>query len=304
MNAKFYLLPAIALVLAGLWITPQRQSISKLRVATRSLQKHLAAARSTSLATDPSPATVMKEKPPLDWKKIALQLVEGKLGSGDNQALRRLEIRLESMSATELTAALDEVPALDLLAEPLAALEQKLIQLLVNRDPEVALTRYIDLFSRDSGRMSGYFSYAMEAWAEKDSAKASAWFDLQIAAGRFDSLSLDGISKTRNEFEGALIGVLLGSDPATAARRLSAMAVDQRAKVMEQGFVQQLEEKNQMAFATLVRSQLLEKEQGQLFAKQAHKLMNTEGQEAVTRFLDRIAATPAERAACIGQPAP
>ncbi len=311
LKATSFIPPVIALILAGVWIANQRQSISTLEDASALLQKHIAAARSSSPGTDLSPAKpaapakAAKGKEPLDWKKIADQFAEMQQsgGMGDMRTMIRLGQRLQSMSKEELVTALDEIAALDLPAESRATLEDMLIGSLVTKDPEFALTRYIDRLHDGSGTMAWRLSNAMQEWAEKDPAKATAWFDQQIAVGKFDSKSLDGKSQTRNQFEGALIGVLLGSAPDAASRRLGAMPEDQRAEVLGQYSFQQLKEENQLAFATLVRGQVPENEQSKILAQQASRLVDDDGYAKVTGFMERIAATPAERTACVEQAA-
>jgi hypothetical protein len=39
---------------------------------------------------------------------------------------------------------------------------------------------------------------ALDDWTKKDSAAATAWFDEQIKAGKFESITLDGKSSGRS----------------------------------------------------------------------------------------------------------
>lgn len=303
--------PVIALALAGIWIGSQRQSISTLEHESALLQKHIAAVRSAGPSSDPShakpagPAKSAKDKEPLDWKKIAAQNAEMQQsgGMGDMRTMIRLQQRLQAMTKEELVAALDEIAALDLPEEYRTSLEQMLIGPLVLKDPELALSRFIDRLQDTRSGMGWQLSNAMQEWAKKDPAMATAWFDRQIAAGKFDSKALNGKSQTRIQFEGALVNVLLASDPEAASRRLGAMPEDQRGEVLGQFSFQQLKEDNQMAFATLVRDQVPEKDRAKTLAQQASRLVGDEGYAKVTGFMDRIVATPAERAACVEQAA-
>ena len=303
--------PAVALVVAGVWIGSQRHSISNLEEQSSLLEKHIAAARSSGSATDPyhakpaGQAKVAKEKEPLDWKKIAGQFAEMQQsgGMGDMRAMIRLQQRLQKMTKEELASSLDEIAALDLPEQSRDMLEQMLIGPLILKDPEFALTRFIDRLQDGRGGMGWQLSNAMLEWAKKDPAKATAWFDQQIAAGKFDSKALNGKSQSRAQFEGAIINVLLASDPDAASRRLAAMPEDQRGDVLQHHSFQQLKEENQLAFAKLVRDELPEKEQAKTLAQQASRLVGDDGYAKVTGFMDRIAATPAERTACVEQAA-
>ena len=302
--------PVVALVVAGAWLANQRHAISSFENDSIVLEKHIAAARSAS-AADPerakpvSPAKAAKAKEPLDWKNIAAQFAEMQQsgGMGDMRTIIRLQQRLQTMTQQEIVAALDEIASLGLAEDCRSLLEQMLIGPLVEKDPEFAISHLIDRL-QDPGSMIGWhLSDAMREWAKKDPAKATAWFDQQIAAGKFDSKSLDGKSRSRNQFEGALVNILLASDPDAAARRLGAMAEDQRAEVLGQGSFQQLKEENQLAFATLVRGQLPEEDQAKTLGQKAASLVQLDGYSKVTEFLDRIKATPAERTACVQQAA-
>jgi hypothetical protein len=198
---------------------------------------------------------------------------------------------------------LDEVAALDLPKESREMLEQMLIGPLAEKDPEYALTKFIDRLHDTAGVLSWQLSHAMQQWAKKDPAAAIAWFDRQIAAGKFDSKSLDGKSQPRIQFEGNLISVLLGSDPDAAGRRLGALPEDQRKEVLSRFSYQPLKEEEQFAFAKLVRDQLPEEDQAKALGQQASRMLGNEDYSKVTAFLDRIQATPAERAVCVEQAA-
>ena len=300
--------PAVALVVAGAWLASQRHAISSFENESIVLEKHIAAARSAS-AADPArakpagPVKAAKAKEPLDWKNIAAQFVEMQQsgGMGDMRTIIRLQQRLRAMTQQEIVAALDEIASLGLAEDSRSLLEQMLIGPLVEKDPEFAIRHFIDRL-QDPGRMIGWhLSNAMREWAKKDPAKATAWFDQQIAAGRFDSKSLDGKSQSRNQFEGNLISVLLASDPDAASRRLGAMAEDQRAEILGEHSFRQLGQENQLAFATLVRGQVPPKDQAKSLAQMASRLVDDDGYAKVTGFMDRIAATPAERKACVEQ---
>jgi hypothetical protein len=297
--------PVVALVIAGGWLASQHQSITRLEQESSILRKSMAAR--SSGAEDDSPgakkalsAKAAKDKEPLDWKKIAAQFAEMREsgGMGNMRTNMRFHQRLRAMTKEELFAALDQIAALDLPAESRAWLEQILIEALDQKDPELALTRFIDRIQDRNSGVAWLLSSNYQEWANKDPAKAAAWFDQQIAAGKFDSKSLDGESRSRKRFEGALINVLLASDPDAAERRLGAIPEDQRSEVLSRYHFQSLKEKSLLAFAKLVRSQVPADEQADTLAQQASRLVSREGYSKVTEYLDRIEATPAERAKC------
>lgn len=310
MKPTTFIPPVVALAIAGTWLGSQHRSISILEQESAALQQAIAA-RSSGTALDSqqgkpaSPLKTAKEKEPLDWKKIAAQFAEMQQGGGmgDMRAMMKFQQRLQAMTKEELVTALDEIAALDLPAASRAMLEQMLVGPLVQKDPELALTRFIGRIQDQHGGMGWQLSNALQEWAKKDPAKASAWFDQQIAAGKFDSKSLDGKSRSRTQFEGALINVLLASDADAAGHRLGAMPEDQRSEVLSQYQFQQLKEEDQLAFAKLVRGQVPADEQAEALAQQASRMVSGDGYSKVTEYLDRIGATPAERAACVEEAA-
>lgn len=275
------------------------------------LRKHIATARAAATSPDPSVAAkpaVEKptdEKEPIDWKKLAEQFAEMQQngGVGDMRSMMRFQQRLQSMTTEELVAALDEIAKLDIPAESRTILEQMLTRPLMESDPELALTRFSDRLQDDRGAMSWQLANAFSKWADMDPDKAVAWFDQQIAAGKFDSKSLDGRSHARLQFEGALIRTLLATNPEAAGSRLETLPEDQRADALRQFSFGQLKEENQKAFAEMVRGHVPEDERNGVISQIASRMVSQGDYQQVTEYLDRIEATPAERADSASQAA-
>ena len=302
--------PVLALVVVAGWIGNERRMISTLEKESAALKEHLALRSSDSgpdvASANPKSTGKQTGKEPIDWKKIAAQIAEARGnngGMGDMRAMIRLQQRLQELSIDELASALDEVAALDLNDETRQQLEMMLIGPLCQKDPEFALNRYIDRVADQRGGMSWQLANAMKEWMKKEPEKAVGWFDQQIAAGKFDSKSLDGKSQSRMQFEGAVISTLLTTDTAAAAARLKLLPEDQRADVLRNNTGNGVKEKDQLAFANLVREQLPEKDQAQTLAQQASQKAWSEGYTKIDEYLDRIEATPAERAVCVEEAA-
>ncbi|MEO5716280.1 MAG: hypothetical protein ABIT37_22565 [Luteolibacter sp.] len=305
MKPTSFIPPVLSLLIVGGWIGSQRQSISAMEKESISLRKHIADVRASSQAAagptkkPAAPGKVAKDKESIDWKKLAAQMAEMQQGGGmgDMRAMMHFQQRMQSMTKEEMVAALEEIAALDVPAEVRAMLEGMILNPLLEKDPELALTRFIGRLDDDRGQMRWQLSRAMKNWAEKDPAKAQAWFDQQIAAGKFDSKALDGRSQNRIQFEGQLIGVLIGSDTEAAAKRLQAMPEEQRDNIMQSASMDSIKEDKQLTYADFIRGQLPEKEQAELIANLGNQLMRGDGFTGVDAYLDRIAATPEERAA-------
>ncbi len=286
----------------------QRRSISILETESEVLQTHIASARSGDTngageaeETATAKAGSREKKATIQWKQLAAQM-DGlnRGGTGDMRAMIRLQSQLQEMSRDELVQGLEEIAALDLAEQERAMLEQMLLGPLVEKDPEFALTKFVARLGQGSGGLGWQLSNAMQGWAKKDPAAATAWLDRQIADGTFDSKALDGRAPERIQFEGSLVTVLLGSDPQAAAARLAALPEDQRREVLL-GSHREIPDTEQAAFASLVRSQIPADQQTGTLAEQASRFSGDDSYQKVTGFLSRIDPTPAERAACVEQ---
>lgn len=305
LKATIFIPPVVALAIAGSWLTTQRHSISTLETDSTRLRKQIAAARVAQMNADPTrsgQSTKPKAKDAPDWKKISTAMLEMKdsNGMGDLREMIRLHQRMQSMSAGELVAAMDEIDALDLPPAARAVLEEIIVDPLVEKDPELALSRFADRLRDDPGSLSWRLSNALGRWANKDPGKATTWLDEQIAAGNFDSKTLDGKNRTRLQFEGSLISSLIGTDFGIVGRRLSNLPDDQRTEVLRSISTDQIKEENQGDYADLVRSQVPEAERNQAIARPASDLVS-KGYPEVTGYLDRIAASLEERKEAVEQ---
>lgn len=301
MKPLHFLPPAAALVASGLWLGLQQRSISTLEKETVLLRQHVEAARHAVAAdSDPSLAAARthgkQEKDDIDWKNLADTMAKAERGGmPDMRAMLKLQTRLMSLSGAELTAALDEIAALELSKDARRSLENMLIGLLAQKEPKLVLDRYIDRINDNRDGMGSWqFAHTFQQWTGKDSAAAIAWFDAQIAAGKFDSKALDGKSQSRLQFEAAVVASLLNSDPDAAGKRIAALPEDQRRELFQQGMmnVKPGSEKN---FAALIREHVPENEQGQALSNVTGRLIHQGGYDKVGEFLDEIEATPAER---------
>jgi len=299
--------PAVALLVVAACVVLQRRSLAALESANAQLRHHIAVARSPDIFHNPStaPATNAKDKAPLNWKTLAAQLAA--MGNsnvqGDIRVMLRLHQRVQAMTQQELVAALDDIAALDLPAASRTRLEQTLIGPLIAKDPELALTRFLDRLQNERDGISWRLADAMRQWALKDPASAGAWFDQQIAAGKFDSKALNGRSQSRLLFEAAIVGILRSSDVQAAAKRLAALPENQRAEVLRNFNSGPLKDQDQAAYAQLVRDQLPASDQAQVLATPVPQMVSRDGYDAVTGYLNRIKATAAERATCAVQAA-
>ncbi|HEY1122031.1 MAG TPA: hypothetical protein VGE67_10540, partial [Haloferula sp.] len=303
MKPLHFLPPAAALVASGLWLGLQQQSISSLEKETVLLRQHVDAAKQassddhSSLAGARANGKKANDPQAIDWKDLANTMAKAERGGmPDMRAMMKLQTKLMSLSGAELTAALDEIAALELSNDARNSLENMLINLLAEKDPKLVLDRYLGKMTDNRNGFSGWqIANAFQKWTGKDSAAAVAWLDSQIAAGKFDSKSLDGKSQSRLQFEGAAISSLLSSDPDAAGKRIAALPEDQRRELFEQGMFINFKPGTEKNLAALIREQVPEKEQAKALANSTGMLVHQGGYEKVGKFLDEIEASPEER---------
>lgn len=243
--------------------------------------------------------------PAREWRQVAARMVD----LGDREDLSDLPEWLDlledisEMSTRELIDALEEIPGKGLNAEARELLEEHLTSALIAKDPQLALTHLADRIGDEEGGVAWQLPSALGAWARQYPGAAAAWMDQQIAAGRFESTTLDGSSGVRIEFEAELIEVLLTEDPASASARVSALPEDQRQIALEQVDLTALSAAGQVSYAELMRQSVPPDEDGALFSQAVSELLMDGGLDKVAEFMDRIGASPEERASSSKQAA-
>jgi len=305
-----FLPPIIALLIVAAWLVSQRRTITTTEnevVLLREQVRHASASRGPG-GSDPSLASRIRDNPAgspdgqLDWKRIGERIAANQGGNSipDMRAMMSLQKRLMEMTTDELIGALDDIIALDTTDAIRTQLESMLVGQLAQKDPQLALERFGDRVGERQGGIHWQLSNALRTWADDDPPAASAWLDRKIAAGKFDSTSLDGRSRQRIQFEAAIIGSLLSSDPDTAGRRLAAMPERNRSEILQQGWTMQLKPDTQLAYAALVREQLPHDQHASVLTNASNALAHgTDGYRKVGEFLERIDATDEERSAVV-----
>jgi len=302
MKLIYFITPVIALAIAGGIVGAQRNSISKLEAESAMLRQRIEVAKSRPEPEQTAPHLGRtnlpgKEKEAIDWKEMAEAFGDMQRTGGvtDMREMMSFQRKLQAMDKEEIVAALDQIEALELDDVHKMMMVNMVIGPLVLKDPELALTRFASRIGDDKTGMSWQLSNALGEWAKKDQSAAVAWLDKEIAAGTFDSKSLDGKSRTRMAFEGGLIASLLGTDSQAAAARIAALPVDQRKDVFQSFGYRQMNSEEYAAFADLARSQLPEDDRMEVLGKQASTIAMRGDFEKVEEYMDQIAATPDER---------
>lgn len=303
MKMNRLILPVIALVAAGIWLGSQFQSLSRLEKDINFIRKSIASRSAAAAVDDVSRAKLAASKQakndkPMDWGKLALALRQGYGESiTDMRELANFRERLGQMTKEELVTALAEIAAIDPPSDSHRMLELAIVLSLIEQDPALAVT---SLYNQplDDRVVFSLMLRALPRWAGQDPAKAFAWFDQQIAAGKLESKALDEGGSLRTTLEATLFKGLFASDPNAAIRRLAAQPEGQRGELLMNSRLEPLKGPEQLAYAKMIRSQVPANEQANLFSKLASTVVADGGFAKVSEFLDRIQAGPAERATC------
>lgn len=299
MKSVLWFPPAAALAIVGIWLGAQHRSIYAIERETQVLRGHLAAARHSE-AADPSLVAARNGSKrtggpdAIDWKALAATMAKG--GDITNSQGMSLRKKFKAMSGPELRAALDEIAALGLGANARDELESWMFVAIKQKDPQLLMEHYIDRINDSQSGLSWELPNSFQQWAAKDPAAATAWFDQAIAAGKFESRSLDGEIKMRLDFEARLLPALLATDPGAVNQRLAALPEDQRENVFRQGGYMHLQPGSEKAFADLVREHVTENKRVIAFSSATRTMMlHQGGYGEVGKFLDTIEASPEER---------
>lgn len=317
MNARWIMPPFLALVFVVSWSGSDRDSTTKLEKESKALMSCLAA-QSSGFGADTSSGVTKSSTQTGPWKTLTALAAEAQR-TGSKLAMMRLEQHCQGMTPEALISALDEIDASGT-SRKLSSLKERLFQQLCKKDPKSALARSVDSSREDRQMISGSLINAMMKWPQQDLAMAETWLAEQIAAGKFDSATYDGQNPLLARLENGLKVAQILLDPANAAARLSALSEEQRTACLWTYSSTQIREEDQLAFSQIIRAFMSEDDRSEVFSSFAVHL----GPEAasnqvlgkpqaldfyhfpndyapVSKFLDRIGATPTEREKCVEQ---
>jgi hypothetical protein len=309
--------PAIALLLAAVWLTPKYQALAALEAANRSpVQPQITGkAGASSAAKPPAPrlnqfAAALNTAPAFDWARM-IQLFSGdkkdmEISMRQYLAEQEISKRAQEMTREELTAAMDQIIALTQsmgdrkAGDLIMRLGNFLLPSLIRQDALFALDHFRPLIGKGGryGSLSPTLSKALGTWAKTDAAAASAWLDRQIAAGAFASKTLKGENPERFWFETEQLGPLLKADPAQAASRLQSLEENQRREVLSRAA--SLDEgPGRDAIIRLARTSLRPEESARVIRWMMPGISTMDELPRATDFITEINASPVERDACV-----
>jgi hypothetical protein len=300
-----FLPPAAAVILVGVWNSVEQRAISTAKADRTELREKISQALPDAhVAERQLVSTITRAAPTSDWQAAA-DLLTGERAGDAGKTRERLALRekLSRMTREEILASLDEIEQAGLTTDAKHRLQELLLERLAKLSPSDALERFGDPLADSSSSLFPQFTDALRDWAKRDLPAATAWLDHQLAAGKFETTTLDGKSDALIGYEAALLESMLVSAPEAVAARLAALPEDQRREVLEQIPFQDLAGKAQQAYAALIRELIPADERAGSFAHIASQLVDDKGFDKVSHFLDAVQATPNERAAAASQTA-
>jgi hypothetical protein len=287
--------PLIALAVVGGGLGLQYREMSELQDRTKGLRTRMERETRSAVPEKDSSASVIDGKR-IDWGKLlALK------GEAQSRAFTPVERLLYDLSAEELLANLDQLAAVNGPAKLKEELERRLLHLLGRRDPR----RLFDRFSEEIGVVrtprSGVLHAAFAHWSEQDCPAAAAWLDAQVAAGTFESKSLNGLHSRQVDFESELVRSGVSRDAAGAIARIAAMQEPLRSAVLKNDLLEWGREAEEAKkIANLIREVAGEAQAPQMLAESSfQRIARSAGDRQTYENLDRlfqdIEATPKER---------
>ena len=287
MKALYILPPLLALVAVVAWNVVRWRADDSLKTENVNLR-----GRIVSVARDRTPDG--REVPSGGDSPGFSEIVEMR-SRGVSLSRKEFKQRMAGMPAGEILKAADELSALGLSGKKTEGFEEVLIELLVEKDPELAIQTFSDRIVDDVDGIGWRLSQAFGDWVEKDTEAATAWFDAKVADGMFKTKSLDDRSEARQQFEAELLSVLLGKDVIGPGARIGATPEDQRQEVMELIDFAELDPAARRSYVELVRASVPEGAREEVFAYAISELVLMGGYADVELLFSDIGATREER---------
>lgn len=239
-----------------------------------------------------------KESGPFDLEYFADIFFDRSIySSGDfrvHYAYKAFEKQLNGMDAKELAATGDAISTLNLPEKEKWVMASLVVDALFEKSPELTFRQFFGIYKYDQAFL-GFW----ENWCGTDPVAATAWFDEQIEAGKFEPTRLDGSGGCRTIFEESLVKALLLSDPTAAVKRIEAVPKERWKTLLQSCSFPARNESGQKEWASLIRNHLSEVDSLNKIVEGTPLFVKSGYFPKVADFIDRIEATPEERSACV-----
>jgi RNA polymerase sigma factor (sigma-70 family) len=281
--------PTFILLAGGLFLASQFHAIASLESAQARLHRAVHATPQQAANANSATPTAL-DRVPVDWLEIARLLRE-------NESFQWfkphpwLDIRVSSLSADELQAALGQIAGARLPTDDRSLLQLHLGDALAEISPRLALDQLLPHFGED--RLHWKLGDFFNQWMARNPDEAIDW--LARNAHRIGDLSFGFIE--------TVLHPLLTSSPETAGRLIGAIPVERRLESMRSLENDELSPAQQTAWARVTRQHLPEAEALKAITWPILNWSDGDGAPMplpdVTAYLESIDASPPERKACI-----
>ncbi|MES2997063.1 MAG: hypothetical protein V4733_09670 [Verrucomicrobiota bacterium] len=306
MKPRYWIPPIAAIAIVLAWNIWQHRELKRVEQENAALKVQTTATlKGRRAGSDQTSPPRMME----DWRDVAAKFAKAAESDGTEedeaslQEMIAIQDRINDMSGSELAAALDDISKMDLSEEDKAALEETLIDPLIEKDPKLALDKFAERIKSDEDGVGWKLSDALANWARDDLKGATAWLDKQVAAGLFEAKALDGRNELLLDFEAAVVSGLLGANPEEAERRIAALPEDQRRDALERITFPELGASAQSTYAELIRGLVPADERPGSFVHVVDELVPEMGFDGVDKFFTQVSATDEEKTVAAEQAA-
>ena len=277
----------------------QQRSAATLEAENARLSQRIEAWETRGDATDDDPksgpsAKALAKAGPSGMAKLAVILRGADAG---NPAQVRESLMLENpwrtLDAPTLEKMIADARTADLSEEDREAVIDKLLEVLVEKDPARAFAVIEEGFAgktpREIQQQLSRQSKLFEKWIQRDGAQALAWLDKQIAAGLFDSRSLAGTSNVRQEYESLIYRKTKDGS------RIAALDPLDRLPTLQSWRLRGIPVEDQIALAKVARtSGLKPSEVAEVMKPFLNAAMESDGLAGADAFFKQIDPTPEE----------
>jgi len=288
--------PVVALAVVGTGIGMQRREMAELERGNEVLRRVEKAERPAVPEKVSNTSVITGRR--IDWRQLVAMP-----GWRQSMAITQVRRLLYELSSEELLANLDQLAAVEVSEEMQQELESLLLYMLGRRDPRILFDRFSDELRNERLplRQSIALGATFRRWVERDCRAAAAWMDEQVAAGAFESKSLNGLHAHRLTFESDLIRLMAAANPASASARVTAMSEPLRSAVLKNDLLLNYRRAEEAkGTANLIREIAGEAQAPQVLAESSRMVAlgasgDREAYESLGRLFKDIEATPEER---------
>lgn len=290
MRVKYVLPPVLVGVAGSLVIGSQQAKIATIREEIGLLNDAIAQTKVQEGAAMASGPAVVEgtTSDSIDWAEAAGQFGMAQSGKIDMREMLALQKRLLAMDAEELIAATKEIEALDLPEREKMMLQSFLLGQLGEKDPELAVKSLFKKPKAGGETMAVVLSTVFGRWADKDVDAATRWLDEQIAAGAFKSTALDGKNENLNQYQSAVLNVLIPGNVQSATARLEAMTESERGDTLRGVTIQTFDEDALRNYKVLLEEMVSEDDRNEILEHHIDQIAFTADLEKLDRFLSVV----------------